>query len=126
MNRTPEPEEIAACKAWLWEEIKLVDPLVVVTLGGTAGRLLLRGNSGFRIGQVVGVAHKAKFLREGGIIVPVYHPSFLLQRGMDKVKDTVRIFKKVKKYVDEHSPDPGTAGGHASGEHPRVQGGVQV
>src|SRR5688572_15918324 len=38
-NRDPLPDEIDACKPWLKEQIDLIDPLVICTLGNFATRL---------------------------------------------------------------------------------------
>ncbi len=99
-NRRPEPAEIAACKMWLWEEMKLVDPLVVVALGNTPAKLLLRGKSTFKISRVVGQPQPADFLKEQGIVVPMYHPSYLLRQSEKDVQEATRIFVKVRNYVD--------------------------
>ena len=40
-NRNPAPEEIEACRPYLEEQITLINPSVVVTLGNFATRLLL-------------------------------------------------------------------------------------
>jgi uracil-DNA glycosylase family 4 len=98
-NRTPEASEINACKAWLWREIRVCDPLVIVAMGGTAAKLLLRGNSSFRISKVVDQAQKVDFLRQGGIVVPAYHPSYLLHNNMDKLEGMVKTLIKVQRYI---------------------------
>lgn len=99
-NRKPEPDEVAACKRWLWKELKLVDPVVLIPMGATAAKLLLRGDSGFRITREVGKARRAEYLRQDGIVVPMFHPSYLLQHNMDKVKDMVKILIKARRYAD--------------------------
>jgi DNA polymerase len=100
-NRAPLPEEIQACKGWLWKEMRIVDPLVVIPLGNTPARLLMKGKSTFRISTVVGKPHKASFLREGGIILPMYHPSFLLRGSNEKVKEMVKVLIKARNYINE-------------------------
>src|SRR6202789_4155632 len=40
-NRDPAPAEIAACRPYLAEQIELIDPRVIVTLGNFATKLLL-------------------------------------------------------------------------------------
>lgn len=98
-NRAPLPDEIQACKAWLWQEIKMVDPLVVVTLGKTPSKLLLKGKSGFSITQAVGKPRKVDFLHPDSIVVPMFHPSYLLRGKMKQVEDMVQIFVKVRNYI---------------------------
>jgi uracil-DNA glycosylase len=101
-NRRPQPDEIETCRTWLWQEMRMVDPLVVVAMGSTAAKLLLKGGSSFRITKAVGQPVRATYLREGGIIVPIFHPSYLLQNSMVGVEDTVKTFIKVKRYMDQH------------------------
>jgi DNA polymerase len=100
-NRTPTPEEVGACKGWLWKEMQLVNPLVVIPLGGTPSRLLMKGKSTFKISAVVGKPHKASFLRKDGIILPMYHPSFLLRGSNEKVKEMVKVLIKARNYINE-------------------------
>lgn len=110
-NRTPETVEINACKPWLWEEIKLVDPLVILAMGATASKLLMHGNSTFRITKVVGQPKKVDFLREGGIVVPMFHPSYLLQHSMKELEDMVKVIIRARNYVAQHDrPHPVLAG----------------
>lgn len=101
-NRTPTDEEIQACKPWMWKEVMMVRPTVLMTLGKTPSKLLLKGNSSFSITREVGKPHRAEYLPDDAIIVPVFHPSYLLRQGQKAIEDTVKIFGKVKKYLDEH------------------------
>ena len=39
-NRDPHPQEIERCEPWLWRQIELIEPTVVVTLGRYASGLL--------------------------------------------------------------------------------------
>ena len=45
-NRDPLPDEIAACRPWLEQQLDLIDPEVVVTLGNFATKLLLDTTEG--------------------------------------------------------------------------------
>ncbi|HDL48646.1 MAG TPA: uracil-DNA glycosylase, partial [Actinobacteria bacterium] len=45
-NRDPRPDEIEACKGYLAEQIRLIDPEVVSTLGNFATKLLLKQQMG--------------------------------------------------------------------------------
>ena len=47
IHKTPNQGEIEACRPWLFREIALVDPAVLVCLGATAARALL--GPGFRL-----------------------------------------------------------------------------
>jgi uracil-DNA glycosylase family 4 len=41
IHQTPELRHMTACKPWLVEELRLVDPQVIVCLGATAAKSLL-------------------------------------------------------------------------------------
>jgi DNA polymerase len=74
-NRDPLPEEIEACRPYLEAQIDLIDPLVVVTLGNFAARLLLDTTQGIRT-----LRGRAYPYRQGHL-VPTYHPAFALRSG---------------------------------------------
>jgi uracil-DNA glycosylase len=74
-NRTPKRAELDTCRPWLDRQVEVIDPDVVVTLGGTAlGWALGRG---VRIGEV----HGRVYERVGHVVVPTYHPSAALRFG---------------------------------------------
>jgi len=74
-NRTPKRLELATCRPWLDRQIELIDPDVVVTLGGTALAWAL--GRGVRIGDVHGKVYE----RAGHVVVPTYHPAAALRFG---------------------------------------------
>jgi DNA polymerase len=76
-DRPPSPDEIAACAPYLRQQIELVSPEVIVTLGNPATRFLL--------GTAEGITRlRGKWQSYNGIpVMPTYHPSFLLRNGGD-------------------------------------------
>ena len=74
-NRDPLPEEVSACRPYLDAQIELVDPSVIVTLGNFATRLLLGTTAG--VGQLRGSVYPYG----RAVVVPTYHPSFVLRSG---------------------------------------------
>lgn len=72
-NRTPYPTEMAACLPFLREQLRLLQPKVIVALGATAVRGLLNLSEGItRI--------RGRWLKYEGIdLMPTYHPSYLLR-----------------------------------------------
>lgn len=74
-NRDPRPDEIAACRPYLAGQLELIDPVVVMTLGNFATRLLLDTTEG--ISRLRGRAYP--FGR--GHLVPTYHPAAALRSG---------------------------------------------
>jgi len=71
-DRTPAPEEVAACARFLKAQLLLVSPALVVTLGATALDWFLPG---FRVGEARGRLHRA----DGWLVFPTYHPAAALR-----------------------------------------------
>ncbi len=75
-NRDPRPEEIDACRGFLEEQVALVRPRVVCTLGNFATRLLSGRPDG--ISAVHGNPQPAGFGGVDVLLYPVYHPAAAL------------------------------------------------
>ncbi|MBT8200953.1 MAG: uracil-DNA glycosylase [Acidimicrobiia bacterium] len=82
-NRDPQQDEIDACKGYLVDQIRLVDPLVVMTLGNFSSRLLLKRATG--ITKLRGHVYPWW----GRHVVPTFHPAAAL-RGGEKVTELIR------------------------------------
>lgn len=89
-NRAPTTEEIDACKGWLWAEMKLVKPKLIFTLGSTSTKVICRLKT-FKMGDVLGQEFTLPVLNS--IVVPLYHPSFLLRGNMAQVTHMAGIIK---------------------------------
>jgi DNA polymerase len=74
-NRDPEPDEIATCRPYLTEQLELIDPKVVVTLGKFSSQLLLDSKVG--ITKLRGET----FPFRGGVLIPTLHPAYALRGG---------------------------------------------
>lgn len=74
-NRDPRPEEIAACRPYLEEQLSLIDPAVVVTLGNFATKLLLATTEG--VTKLRGRTYPFR----NGVLIPTLHPSYVLRGG---------------------------------------------
>ena len=72
-NRTPTPDEASKDGPFLLEQIRIIEPEVIVTLGKPAANLLL-GNSE-AMGKLRGRWHEYA----GVPLMPTYHPAFLLR-----------------------------------------------
>jgi DNA polymerase len=83
-NRDPRPTEIDSCKGYLRDQIRLISPDVVVTLGNFATKLLLRTETG--ITRLRGQQFDWWL---GAVLVPTFHPAAAL-RGGERVKDQMR------------------------------------
>lgn len=67
-DRTPTTEEQRLCERWRDEELRLLKPSLVVTVGGLAARRLLGVRS---VGESVGVRYEL----DGAVAIPLPHPS---------------------------------------------------
>jgi DNA polymerase len=77
-NRDPFPEEIAACKDWLDEQIKIIDPKIIVTLGRfSMGKFI----EGVTISKVHGQPRFVDFGGKRYIVYPMFHPAAALRSG---------------------------------------------
>ena len=77
-NRTPEPEEANTCMQFLWQQIDVVRPEVLVALGATAATYLLG-----RKASLAGLRGTIHQLRSSKLIV-TYHPAYLLRDPTQK------------------------------------------
>lgn len=106
-NRDPEPEEIAECTPYLTEQVRLIDPKVIATLGNFATRFILGTDRG--ITQL----HGRLFRAGGRRVVPVFHPAAALY-SPEKRLVLFEDFRRLRKVLDE-SEEQGARGG-AAGE----------
>jgi DNA polymerase len=74
-NRDPLPDEIEACSPWLAEQVDLIDPHIVVTLGNFATRYVLERPAS--ISRVRG----QRFNWRGRTVIPTFHPAAVLHGG---------------------------------------------
>lgn len=101
-NRDPRPDEIDACKGYLREQIRMIEPEVVVTLGNFATKLLLRTETG--ITRLRGNRYDWWL---GATLIPTFHPAAAL-RGGDRVRSQMREdFELIRQVLaDERPPGP--------------------
>ena len=96
-NRDPRPEEVAACRPYLDQQIALVRPRVIVALGRVAAQTLL-GND-YPVSRLRGTWWEA-----GGVPVRVtYHPAALL-RDANLKRPTWEDMKIVRERLRETAP----------------------
>jgi len=97
-NRDPRPDEIEACKGYLREQLRLIDPAVVLTLGNFSSKLLLATTTG--ITKLRGQAYPWW----GRHLVPTFHPAAAL-RGSARVLEEMRYDFGLVRSVIEGSLD---------------------
>jgi len=91
-NRNPEADEVAACMPFLEEQIRLISPRAIVTLGTFAAQAVLGTDE--PIGRLRGRWQSSRGVR----VMPTFHPAFLL-RSPDRKKDVWEDMKKVRDYL---------------------------
>lgn len=96
-NTTPNRQEVYNCSAFMREQIDLIDPKIVVTLGGTALHALsLIEPHGLSLSEHVRTAHKW----HGRTLIPAYHPGqrALIHRSFaNQLADYQFISEKIRR-----------------------------
>ncbi|HUB17994.1 MAG TPA: uracil-DNA glycosylase [Acidobacteriaceae bacterium] len=77
-NRVPEPVEANTCSPFLFRQIDVIGPEVIVALGSTAATYLLGGKS--PLAALRGRIHQAR----GSKLIVTYHPAYLLRDPRQK------------------------------------------
>lgn len=80
-NRDPKPEESSCCKPYLFRQIELVNPTLLLCVGRIAAQTLLETDT--PIGQLRGKVHR---LASGRPVIITYHPAYLLRSPLEKRK----------------------------------------
>ena len=88
-NRNPEPDEVGVCEPFLFQQIDIIKPKVIVALGKFAAQSLLRVDT--PITHLRGRVHDFR----GARLVPTFHPAYLL-RSPDKKRETWEDMKLVR------------------------------
>lgn len=106
-NRAPNQEELALFTPYLYEELVLVQPQLVVTLGNTALHALL-GKS-ITIGQVHGRLQQSHITCHGTAqcfsVFPLYHPaSIIYNRALQSVYEA--DLQRLKQTLDSPQTRP--------------------
>ncbi len=97
-NRDPLPEEKAACRAWLLEELKIIKPSLIVFLGRHAMNNFFPE---LKIGNTHGKLLIKSFKNmETKYFFPLYHPAAALYNGSMR-EVLIKDFKKIPKLLKE-------------------------
>ena len=91
-NATPTPIQAHTCQPYLMKQIELIQPKLIVTLGGTAYHYLTGDDT--EISKVRGTIHK----QNAYTVIPTYHPSYLLRNPSAK-KEVFDDLLKVKELM---------------------------
>lgn len=91
-NRNPEPDEVATCEPFLFRQIDVIRPRVIVPLGKFAAQCVLRTTD--PITRLRGHA----FPYRGATLIPTFHPAYLLRNPSAK-RDVWEDMKKVREIL---------------------------
>lgn len=95
-NRDPEQDEVETCKPFLMQQIQMIRPKLVCTLGNWATQTLLERKVG-----ITKVKAQAFYMKDF-VIFPLLHPAAALHQGnlFDTLKED---FKKLKEFLDRNT-----------------------
>ena len=85
-NRDPKKDEIKLCTPYLIEQIKIIKPKIIATLGNYSTKFVLSGFKPDEMKKVEGIAElhgkEKKLIVDGEefLIMPIYHPSAMMYR----------------------------------------------
>ncbi len=111
-NRDPQPDEIETCQPFLLQQIKLINPRLVCSLGNFATQTLL--------GQKVGITkvRGRTFRRPDFTLFPLLHPAAALHQGNLRVP-LKEDFEKLKTVLDKMKNPEDTSS--PTGSNPIIQ-----
>lgn len=100
-NRRPTPEEIAICRPFVEKHIALVNPKLLVMVGGTAIDSVL--DNGEKITKLRGsfMEYSNEFLKEPVQATAIFHPSYLL-RSPGQKKLAWQDLLKMQEYLEKN------------------------
>jgi DNA polymerase len=90
-NRNPEPDEVAMCEPFLFKQIDIIKPKVIVALGKFGAQTLLRTLD--PISRLRGRVYDYR----GAKLIPTFHPAYLLRNPASKreVWEDMKLVKKL-------------------------------
>ena len=98
-NRNPTDSEIVACLPFLERHIELVDPDILLLVGGTSAKTLLRRQEGIMRLRGKWMTYEP---REGGPVTAraLLHPAYLLRQPAQK-RETWQDLIEIRRRLDE-------------------------
>jgi uracil-DNA glycosylase family 4 len=103
-NRDPQPIEIESCEPYLFEQVRLIEPRVVCTLGNFATKLLTGSRTG--ISKVRGTPQVQTLGGRTVFVLPLFHPAAALRTPA--VADRLRSdFAKLPELLAQPLPEDG-------------------
>lgn len=91
-NRNPEPDEVLTCEPFLFEQLGIIQPKIVVALGKFAAQSLLRTT------EPITKLRGRVFDWRGASLIPTFHPAYLLRNPPAK-REVWEDMKKVRELL---------------------------
>jgi uracil-DNA glycosylase len=107
-NRDPQEDEIESCTPWLIEQVSLIQPRIIVTLGNFATKFVLQTQQG--ITRMRGRA----YAWHGRTVIPTFHPAAILHGGGEKSRQFAELREDFELVRDTLSGMPAVPGHAAS------------
>jgi DNA polymerase len=101
-NRDPRQDEINLCRDYLFEQIKIIDPVIICTLGKYSTRLILETDEG-----ITGLRGRV-FIKDCRYILPINHPASVLYSPsrLEILKNDFARIKEVVSVIKTGIPNP--------------------
>jgi uracil-DNA glycosylase len=103
-NRDPRPEEVRACLPYLFRQIELVNPKLILCVGRIAAQTLLETDTS--IGKLRGQLHRIAGNRP---MVVTYHPAYLLRSPGEKRKSWADLLLALRTFEQLAGASPGVS-----------------
>jgi DNA polymerase len=97
-NRNPEPDEVEQCEPFLFRQIDLIKPKVIVALGKFGAQCLLKSDT--PITRLRG----REFKYRDAVLIPTYHPAYLLRNPSAK-RDVWEDMKRVRALLSQDAQE---------------------
>jgi DNA polymerase len=91
-NRNPEPDEVERCEPFLFRQIDVIKPKVIVALGKFAAQSLLR------TAEPITRLRGREYRYRDAVLMPTYHPAYLLRNPSAK-RDVWEDMKRVREIL---------------------------
>jgi DNA polymerase len=92
-NRNPEPDEVGQCEPFLFRQIDVIGPRVIVALGKFAAQSLLK-----TVEPITRIRGR-EFAYRNATLIPTYHPAYLLRNPSAK-REVWEDMKRVRQLLD--------------------------
>jgi uracil-DNA glycosylase len=103
-NRDPRPEEVRACLPYLFRQIELVNPQLILCVGRIAAQTLLETDTS--IGKLRGQLHRIAGNRP---MIVTYHPAYLLRSPGEKRKSWADLLLALRTFESLPTASTGTS-----------------